>query len=226
MSIGLNLTLPGFAKLFATQSSIDNSICKWFGHRLNGKAIHLLKSEIEDTYHLLIEGREDLFPFPMPSRIEIKEEYVTEFMRRNSIDHRDVAKEQMHQQYRSYFISTHIIKYMSNWDDPDAPELLSVTVIHSWIVNSHEGVVNVSLLQIKENKSLVWRVTSGKVHMIVNGYCQTISRFPSINESNLDDMNTPIRWPLMINKIDQNFLKEHQIVDFEINLYTSKFKIR
>lgn len=232
MSINIILNLQAFAKTFETQSSSHdsiafkkNAICKWFGHRLSGRTIQLLKSEIDDTYQLLIEGREgELFPYPTPPRcsFEIEEECIIDFMRRNNIEDTDEAKEKMYQAYKAYFISNlSVIKYMSNYDDDDIPKLLDVILMNSWTVSSIEGNVTLSLLQLKENKSLVWRITAGKVHMIVDGYCQTICRFPRVNETDLDDMNTPIRWPLMLDKINKDFLKAHRIVDFEADLNIS-----
>lgn len=176
-------------------------VCQWVGDGLSGRTVSLLK-QCPGIYHQISHRANAPEIEPKNCCINLTKYTL------------GISKEEGEVFYSNYIFNQIPSFNLSNLTH------IAIKTIHKWTQPSTE----VSLLQ-KQDKSLIWRITSGKVHTLIESHFKIICLFPIANPNysfNAEwirpsgdrlDLESSVQVPWMLEKVTQNpsFLRDHSI---------------
>ncbi|NGX50692.1 MAG: hypothetical protein K1060chlam2_00541 [Chlamydiae bacterium] len=190
-----------------------NVICKW--HQ-GGKEISLFKGRGEANYITEIRGNSSVFPLDIDRLNAIE---LTTYMQIEGITDVSEGREKFYEEYIARFIECNIPSVGSGGDF----SWFAVKTVHLWKLDTERETKKVALLQ-RQDFSLLWRISIGKIHSIVEKSFKVLCHFPRANPKYLSDSTLPFFLPWCIantNFYKKEFLKDHKLTGIVENRRTS-----
>ena len=195
----------------------DLAVCHWTGDGLSGRIVSLYEKKpgvyLQIGKHLTspenhpeIESCLDLVGKVVQGLVEAVSQDLSEYNLSP-----EEYKKIYNKVYVNYRIDAHVPSIVKISESQYVIQDIDAEIIHKWVLQEK----TVSLL--KKGQSLIWRVTSGKVHKISLGHFKFVCLFPKANPSysvNQEWINTngyPYKLPGLVGKVDPDFFKAHSL---------------
>ncbi len=191
----------------------DLAVCHWTGDGLSGRIVSLYEKKpgvyLQIGKHLTspenhpeIESYLDLVGKVVQGLVEAVSQDLSEYNLSP-----EEYKKIYNKVYVNYRIDAHVTSIVKVSESQYAIQDIDAEIIHKWVLQEK----TVSLL--KKGQSLIWRVTSGKVHKISLGHFKFVCLFPkanpfySVNQEWINTNGYPARLPGLVGKVDPDFFK-------------------